>query len=316
MNSPELAFLFPGQGSQTVGMGKLMAEAYSQARDVFREADEALGFSVSALCFEGPEDKLRLTELTQPAILATSIACERVLRFKGLGPAWVAGHSLGEYSALVSASSLRLADALRVVHQRGRFMQEAVPVGEGAMAALLGLAPEAVEALCLEEAHGEVLAAANYNAPDQTVIAGTSSAVARAIEAAPASGARRAIPLPVSAPFHCKMMSPAQERLECVLKSTPIQDLQCPLVGTVDALPVTSGEKAKENLIRQITAPVRWEACVRELHKLGARRFVEVGPGRVLSGLVRRILPESRVYNVEDPPSLEKTLRLLQEEVA
>jgi [acyl-carrier-protein] S-malonyltransferase len=316
MNSPELAFLFPGQGSQMVGMGKLMAEAYSQARDVFREADEALGFSLSALCFEGPEDKLRLTELTQPAILATSIACERVLRFKGLGPAWVAGHSLGEYSALVSASSLRLADALRVVHQRGRFMQEAVPVGEGAMAALLGLTPEAVEALCLEEARGEVLAAANYNAPDQTVIAGTSSAVARAIQAAPARGARRAIPLPVSAPFHCEMMSPAQERLERELKSTPFQDLQCPLVGNVDARPVTSGEKAKENLIRQITAPVRWEACVRELHKLGARRFVEVGPGRVLSGLVRRILSEVRVYNVEDPPSLEKTLRLLQEEAA
>jgi [acyl-carrier-protein] S-malonyltransferase len=316
MSSPEVAFLFPGQGSQSVGMGKLMVEVYSQAREVFRVADESLGISLSSLCFEGPEDKLRLTELTQPAILVTSIACERVLRFKGLSPAWVAGHSLGEFSALVSASALRLSDAVRIVHRRGRFMQEAVPVGEGAMAALLGLSSEAAEALCRDEARGEVLSAANFNSPDQTVIAGSLAAVSRAIRAAPARGARRAVPLPVSAPFHCTLMAPAQERLAAELKSTPFQDLQCPIVGNVDALPITSGEKARENLILQVTAPVRWEACVRELHRLGARRFVEVGPGRVLSGLVRRILPESRVYNVEDPPSLERTLRLLQEESA
>ena len=316
MSSPEVAFLFPGQGSQSVGMGKLMAEEFSQAREVFREADESLGFSLSTLCFEGPEEKLRLTELTQPAILATSLACERVLRSKGLAPAWVAGHSLGEYSALVSASSLRLADAVGVVNRRGRFMQEAVPVGQGAMAALLGLSSEAVEALCREEAKGEILSAANFNAPDQTVIAGATAAVERATRAAPTRGARRAITLPVSAPFHCELMAAAQVRLAPELSSTPFKDLECPLVGNVDALPVTSGEKARENLIRQITAPVRWEAGVRELHRLGARRFVEVGPGRVLSGLVRRILPEAKVYNVEDPASLEKTLRQLQEEVA
>jgi [acyl-carrier-protein] S-malonyltransferase len=314
MSSPEVAFLFPGQGSQSVGMGKLLAEVFSQAREVFREGDEALGFPLSALCFEGPEEKLRLTELTQPAILVTSIACERVLRFKGLSPAWVAGHSLGEFSALVSASSLRLADAARLVHRRGRFMQEAVPVGQGAMAALLGLSSEATELLCRDEARGEVLSAANFNSPDQTVIAGSSAAVNRAIQAAPARGARRAVPLPVSAPFHCALMAPAQERLAVELQSTPFHDLQCPLVGNVDALPVSSGEQARDNLIRQVTAPVRWEACVRELHRLGARRFVEVGPGRVLSGLVRRILPEAKLYNVEDPASLERTIRLLQEE--
>ena len=316
MSSPEVAFLFPGQGSQSVGMGKLMAEVFSQARDVFREADEALGYSLSQICFEGPEEKLRLTELTQPAILTTSIACERVLRFKGLTPAWVAGHSLGEYSALVSAASLRLADAVRVVSRRGRFMQEAVPVGEGGMAALLGLPSDAVEALCREESRGEILSAANFNAPDQTVIAGASSAVNRAVQAAPARGARRAVSLPVSAPFHCELMAPAQERLKAELDATPFQDLHCPLVSNVDALPLTSGAKARENLVRQITAPVRWEACVRELHRLGTRRFIEVGPGRVLSGLMRRILPEVKFYNVEDPASLEKTLRLLQEEGA
>ena len=316
MSSPEVAFLFPGQGSQSVGMGKLMAEVFSQAREVFREADESLGFSLSALCFEGPEEKLRLTELTQPAILATSIACERVLRLKGLIPSWVAGHSLGEYSALVSASSLRLADAVRVVNRRGRFMQEAVPVGQGAMAAILGISSEAVEALCREEAQGEILSAANLNAPDQTVIAGSTAAVERALRTAPTRGARRAITLPVSAPFHCELMAPAQARLKPELDSTSFQDLQCPLVGNVDALPVTSGETARVNLVRQVTAPVRWEACVRELHRLGARRFVEVGPGRVLSGLVRRILPEVKIFNVEDPASLEKTIRLLQEEGA
>ena len=254
MSAPSVAFLFPGQGSQSVGMGRLMAEAFSQARDVFREADECLGFPLSAICFEGPEEKLRLTELTQPAILATSIACDRVLGVKDLRPTWVAGHSLGEYSALVSAGSLRLADAVGLVHRRGRYMQEVVPVGEGAMAAVLGLPPEAVERLCRDEAKGEILSAANFNSPEQTVIAGTSPAVERAVKVALGRGARRA------------------------------------------------------------TGPVRWEASMREMARLGAVRFVEVGPGRVLSGLLRRILPEARIYNVEDPPSLERTLRLLEQE--
>ena len=313
MNAPKVAFVFPGQGSQSVGMGRLMSEVYSQARDTFREADEVLGYSLSSLCFEGPDEKLRLTEITQPAILVTSIACERVLRFKGIAPSWVAGHSLGEYSALVSASSLRLSDALRLVSRRGRFMQEAVPVGEGAMAALLGMAPEAVSALCLEEARGEVLSAANFNSPEQTVIAGTTGAVERAVKSAPARGARKAVPLPVSAPFHCALMAPAQERLAAEMQSVTFKDLLCPLISNVDAQAVTSGAAARDNLIRQITAPVQWDASVRELARMGATLFVEVGPGRVLSGLIRRIVPQARLCNVEDPPSLEKTLRLLEE---
>jgi len=314
MSAPSVAFLFPGQGSQSVGMGRLMAEAFSQARDVFREADECLGFPLSAICFEGPEEKLRLTELTQPAILATSIACDRVLGVKDLRPTWVAGHSLGEYSALVSAGSLRLADAVGLVHRRGRYMQEVVPVGEGAMAAVLGLPPEAVERLCRDEAKGEILSAANFNSPEQTVIAGTSPAVERAVKVALGRGARRAIVLPVSAPFHCELMASARELLRGDLAAAEFRDLDCPLIANVDARAVTAGAAARENLVRQVTGPVRWEASMREMARLGAVRFVEVGPGRVLSGLLRRILPEARIYNVEDPPSLERTLRLLEQE--
>ena len=311
MSTPAIAFLFPGQGSQAVGMGRLMADTFSQAKDALREADEALGFPLSTICFEGPEERLRLTEITQPAILATSLACERVLRFKGITPSWVAGHSLGEYSALVSAGSLRLGDAVRLVHHRGRFMQEAVPVGRGAMAALLGLRPEQVEALCREAAEGEVLSAANFNSPEQTVIAGAAGAVERAMRLAPERGARRAIALPVSAPFHCELMAPARDRLAPELESCVFRPLDCPLIANVDAAALTAGEKARESLLRQVTAPVRWEASVRELARQGAKRFIEVGPGRVLSGLVRRILPEARLYSVEDPASLEKTLQTL-----
>jgi [acyl-carrier-protein] S-malonyltransferase len=313
MDMSTLAFLFPGQGSQAVGMGLRMAEAFPEARSIFQEADATLGFPLSDRCFAGPEEQLRLTEVTQPAILATSVACLQPLKARGLAPAWVAGHSLGEYSALVCAGSLPLAAALRLVHRRGRYMQEAVPPGEGAMAALLGLPPEQAEALCRDEAKGEVLSAANFNSPDQTVIAGTAAAVARAVEAAPGRGAKRAIPLAVSAPFHCALMAPARERLAPDLEEAPFADLTCPLVTNVDARALQRGGEARASLIRQVTAPVLWDTSVRELFRLGARVFVEVGPGRVLSSLVRRILPGARVCNVEDPASLEKTLSILQE---
>jgi [acyl-carrier-protein] S-malonyltransferase len=308
-----VAFLFPGQGSQSPGMGRLMAEAFLEAREAFEQADAALGFSISEICFEGPEERLRLTEITQPALLATSIACERVLRARGVEPRWVAGHSLGEYSALVSAGGLTFVDALRLVHHRGRYMQEAVPVGAGAMAAILGLSAASVEALCSEEGRGEVLSAANFNSPEQIVIAGTAAAVARAVAAAPARGARRAIPLPVSAPFHCELMRPAAERLAVDLAATAFSDLSCPLIANVDSRPLRAGEDARASLLRQVTAPVRWEACVRETVRLGAEALVEVGPGRVLSGLVRRIAPQAQVLNVEDPTSLKKSLDLLSE---
>ena len=226
----------------------------------------------------------------------------------------MAGHSLGEYSALVSAGGLTFVDALRLVHGRGRYMQEAVPVGAGAMAAVLGLSAASVESLCAEEGRGEVLSAANFNSPEQIVIAGTAAAVARAVAAAPARGARRAIPLAVSAPFHCELMASARELLRGDLAAAEFRDLDCPLIANVDARAVTAGAAARENLVRQVTGPVRWEASMREMARLGAVRFVEVGPGRVLSGLLRRILPEARIYNVEDPPSLERTLRLLEQE--
>lgn len=314
MNASPLAFLFPGQGSQGVGMGQSLCAAFSEAGDAYREADEALGFSISKLCFEGPDEQLRLTEITQPAILVTSVACERVLRARGIRPSFVAGHSLGEYSALVSAGSLQLTDAVRLVHLRGKYMQEAVPVGKGAMAAILGLPADEVENLCREAAQGEVLAAANFNSPEQTVVAGSAAAVARAIAGASSRGAKRAVSLPVSAPFHCGLMAPARERLREHLEATTFRDLECPLVANVDAAAVSSGEAARANLLRQITAPVRWDSSLREMARLGASVFIEVGPGRVLSGLVRRVLPDARSSNVEDTRSLEKTLLALSVE--
>ncbi len=270
-------------------MGRDVAEACPEARQVFEEADEALGFSLSRLCFEGPEDELLLTENTQPAILATSVALLRAWRSRAEPPAWVAGHSLGEYTALVAAGCLTLGDAVRLVRLRGRLMQRAVPVGVGAMAAVIGLDPDRVERICAEQARGEVLSPANFNSPEQTVIAGHAAAVARASEAASAAGAKRVLPLPVSAPFHCDLMKPAEQGLAEELGNVRFGELAVPLVNNVDAALVRRPEEARRGLVRQVCAAVRWTDCVRTLAEAGARTFVEIGPGRVLAGLVRRI---------------------------
>ena len=257
-----LAFVFPGQGSQQVGMGKALAEAFPEAGAVFREADEALGFPLSKLCFEGPESELQLTAITQPAILTTSVAAWRVLAARGLRPAWVAGHSLGEYSALVAAGTLPLAEAVVAVRRRGQYMQEAVPVGQGAMAAILALDLPGVEKACAEAAQGEVVSPANINSPGQVVIAGHAAAVDRAMEACKAAGARRAVRLPVSAPFHCALMRPAQARLAADLAALSFRDLEVPLVNNVDARVVRTGNEARDGLVRQVSASVLWQPSV------------------------------------------------------
>jgi [acyl-carrier-protein] S-malonyltransferase len=294
-----IAFVFPGQGSQRVGMGQALAEQHRVCRDTFAEADEALRRPLSRLIFEGPEDDLTLTENTQPALLATSVAMYRLLREMGLEPDVVAGHSLGEYSAHVAAGTLEFADALRIVERRGRYMQEAVPVGTGGMAAVLGLDGEAVRAACEEAADGEVVSPANLNAPGQVVIAGTAAAVARAGERARARGARRVVPLQVSAPFHCALMAPAEARLEPELRALPARDPRVPVVANVDAEPKRDAGAALDALVAQVSRPVQWEACVRRLASEGVRTYVEVGPGSVLSGLVKKIHREAHVYNVE-----------------
>jgi [acyl-carrier-protein] S-malonyltransferase len=304
----KIAFVFPGQGSQAAGMGKAVADAYPEAREVFETADRALGIELSRMCFEGPESDLQLTENTQPAILATSVAIYRVLASRGLEPDCVAGHSLGEYSALVAAGALRLEDALALVRNRGRYMQEAVPVGRGAMAAILGLTAEKVRELCLEVAEGEVVEPANFNGAGQVVIAGHAEAVKRASTKAKDYGARRAIPLPVSAPFHCRLMQPAAERLALDLKEASFSDLKVPLVTNVDAAPIGKGDEAREALQRQVTSPVRWEESVQELVEQGATRFLEVGPGKVLSGLVRKVHKGALVSSVASPEEVEKLL--------
>jgi [acyl-carrier-protein] S-malonyltransferase len=303
-----IAFIFPGQGSQHPGMGKDLAENFSAAREVFEEADEALGFALSDLCFNGPAEQLQLTENTQPAILTTSIAALEALEAEGFAaPAFVAGHSLGEYSALVAAGSLSLTDAVKIVRARGRYMQEAVPVGSGAMAAILGSALETVNAACAEAAQGQVCSAANINSPGQIVIAGDAPAIDRAIEILKARGAKRAIKLNVSAPFHCALMKPAQERLASDLNQTSFGDLATPLIANVDARPIKTGAEARDALIRQVSQPVRWLESVEFLAKQGVQSLVEIGPGKVLSGLARQISRELRCLNVEDEASLRAT---------
>jgi [acyl-carrier-protein] S-malonyltransferase len=314
LTSRKVACVFPGQGAQKVGMGKDLAEAFAVCRDTFREADDAIGESLSALCFEGPEDRLLLTENTQPAILAASVAIYRAAREQGVQPAFAAGHSLGEYSAHVAAGTLSFADALRTVRRRGRYMQEAVPVGEGAMAAVLGLDAAMVAEACEAAAgeSGQVVSPANLNAPGQVVIAGHAAAVARAGELAKGKGARRVIALAVSAPFHCALMAPAQERLAPELRALGAHDPAFPVVANVDAEPKTDAVSAIDALVRQVSSPVRWEDVVRRLVADGANVFVELGPGTVLAGLIKKIDSSVAVVSVENSQGLDKALTLLR----
>ncbi len=302
----DVAFLFPGQGSQAAGMGKLLAAQYAVARAAFEEADAALGFSISGLCFSGPEEELRKTENTQPALLAVSIAAYRVLAEHGIRPAIVAGHSLGEYSALVAAGSLRFEDALRLVRKRGRYMQQAVPQGVGAMAAILKLPQGKLDEILQQAAGDEIASAANLNSRDQVVIAGHAKAVERSMELAKAAGARRAVLLPVSAPFHCALMRPAQSRLKPDLDSTPFRDLSFPLINNWQAREITTAEEAREGLYQQIPNPVRWTDTIRQLAARGVRRIVEVGPGAVLLGLCRNIDSSLAGFKFGEPADLEK----------
>lgn len=302
----KVAFLFPGQGSQAAGMGKEAASSYEEARRVFEVADETLGFSLSTLCFEGPDEELRLTENTQPAILTTSMALAAVVRSLGAKPDYVAGHSLGEYSALVACGALSLEDAVTVVRNRGRYMQEAVPLGVGAMAAILGLSVEAVEGVCRDAAQDEVVEPANLNGGKQVVIAGHKEAVARACELAKERGARRALPLAVSAPFHCRLMEPAAVKLKVDLDNTDFFDFDIPLFTNVDAQAITSGAEAKDALERQVASPVRFEAIIEGMVSAGVCRFVELGPGKVLSGLVRKIAKDVETFSVSSPEGIER----------
>jgi [acyl-carrier-protein] S-malonyltransferase len=316
MISRSTAFVFPGQGAQKVGMGKALAGQFSVCRETFDEADAALGDALGRLCFEGPEDQLMLTENTQPAILTTSVAVWRLAASHGIEASFAAGHSLGEYSAHVAAGTLSYADALRTVRRRGRYMQEAVPVGEGAMAAILGLGGDLVARACAEIAMetGRIVSPANLNAPGQVVIAGHADAVARAGERARALGAKRAIPLAVSAPFHCALMQPAEDRLAPELRGLAASDPRFPVIANVDAEPKRDARAAIEALVRQVSSPVRWEDVVKRLIAEGVTRFVELGPGAVLSGLIRKIDRTVTVMNVEDAEGLRAALDQLNAE--
>jgi len=300
-----IAFTFPGQGSQYVGMGRELFENFSVARQIFEEADDSLHFSVSGLCFKGPEEALKLTENTQPAVLTTSVAALKVLQAeKGIAPQFAAGHSLGEYSALVASEALAFSQAVKIVRLRGKFMQEAVPVGEGAMAAVLGMEREQVENLCEEISSGEVLAPANFNSPGQIVIAGHTKAVVRAVERVKQEG-KKAVLLPVSAPFHCSLMKPAGERLEKALQEISVSDLKIPVVTNVEAEANTSKDAVKGLLVAQVSSPVRWEESMRKMIGKGIEQVVEIGPGKVLSGLMKRIDSRVETKNVEDLQTLK-----------
>jgi [acyl-carrier-protein] S-malonyltransferase len=301
----KIAIVFPGQGSQSVGMGRDFYDRYPRARGVFEEADRALNQPLSKLCFEGPPEELQLTANTQPALLTVSLAIWSLLQ-EAVRPAFVAGHSLGEYTALTAAGALRFADAVRLVRRRGEFMQQAVPVGQGAMLAVLGADPEKVEALCREAAQGQVLSPANFNSPGQIVIAGNAEAVRRAQEAAPALGIRRTIPLAVSAPFHCALMKPAQENMLPLLREQSFAPLKVPLVTNADGAVIHSGEEARDALIRQIPSPVKWWQSMERLAQEGVTTFIEVGPGKVLTGLIKKIVKDAQLFNVESVEDYEQ----------
>jgi [acyl-carrier-protein] S-malonyltransferase len=312
MTENTIALLFPGQGSQAVGMDKDLADKYPAARRTFDEADEALGYKLSTVCFEGPEDQLRLTEITQPAILTASIAALRVLETRMPKPSYVAGHSLGEYSAHVAAGTFSFAEAVRTVRNRGKYMQEAVPVGVGAMAAILGMEAQKVAAVCQDAAQGEVCEPANINSPEQIVISGNTAAVERAAKLADERGAKRAKLLPVSAPFHCSLMKPAQDRLQVDLNALKLQKPVYPVACNVEAKLVTDDLRARDTLVRQVTGSVKWDACMRVLIAQGVQTFIEVGPGKVLCGLMRQIDRSKTCLNVSDDASLTKTLESLE----